>query len=69
MGLLITVNLIAWNVYGSTNAPPKRGFSFIELWMTGVQSTILLAILGMTLLTHSAVNALGNSDFPQKCFI
>ena len=45
MGLLITTSLIAWNIYGSTSAPPSRGFSNIELWITGVQCVINLAIL------------------------
>ena len=45
MGLLITISLIAWNVYGSTKAPPSRGFSKIESWITGVQCPIIFAIL------------------------
>ena len=45
MGLLITLYLISTNVYGSTEAPPNRGFSNIELWITGTQICILLAIL------------------------
>ena len=45
MGLLITLNLITWNVYGSVAAPPSRGFSYIELWITGIQINILFAIL------------------------
>ena len=47
MGLLITLYLITFNVYGSiTNiAPPKRGFSYIEVWMLGVVATISVAIL------------------------
>ena len=45
MGLLITISLITWNVYGSTKAPPSRGFSKIELWITGVQCPIIFAIL------------------------
>ena len=44
MGLLITTYLIASNVYGSVDAPPSRGFSNVELWITGVQCNILLAI-------------------------
>ena len=44
MGLLITTSLIAWNVYGSTKAPPSRGFSYIEVWITGVQTNITGAI-------------------------
>ena len=49
MGLLITVNLITWNVYGSTHAPPSRGFSYIEVWISGVQCNILLAIIEYTI--------------------
>ena len=45
MGLLVTVKLIAWNVYGSTKAPPSRGFSYIEMWITGIQCNIVLAIV------------------------
>ena len=48
MGLLITLYLITFNVYGSISsnmAPPERGFSYIEVWMTGVLITIGSAIL------------------------
>ena len=45
MGLLITLYLIATNVYGSLNAPPSRGFSYVEVWIIGVQCNILLAIM------------------------
>ena len=44
MGLLITSSLISWNVYGSTKAPPSRGFSYIEVWISGVQTNIIGAI-------------------------
>ena len=44
MGLLTTLYLITCNVYGSTEAPPNRGFSNIEVWITGVQICILLAV-------------------------
>ena len=48
MGLLITLYLITFNVYGSISenlAPPERDFSYIEVWMTGVVITISFAIL------------------------
>ena len=45
LGLLVTLNLIVMNVYNSVNAPTKRGFSFIEVWMLGVQIPILVGIL------------------------
>ena len=44
LGLLVTLYLIASNVYNSVKAPEDRGFSYIEVWMTGIQIMILLAI-------------------------
>ena len=44
MGLLITLFLISTNFYESLKAPQTRGFSYIEVWMFGTQSIILLAI-------------------------
>lgn len=44
LGLLITLNLIASNVYSAADAPTERGFSHIEVWMTGIQFTIMLAL-------------------------
>ena len=45
MGLLVTLHLISSNVYNSLNAPQKRGFSYIEVWMIGAQGVILMALL------------------------
>ena len=45
MGLLITLYLILINTYVSVDAPIKRGFSSIESWFVGIQTSILLAIL------------------------
>ena len=44
-GLLITIYLITENVYGSTEAPPDRGLSYIEIWTIGIQFPMLLALL------------------------
>ena len=44
MGLLITLFLISTNFYQTLQAPQTRGFSYIEVWMFGTQSIILLAI-------------------------
>lgn len=44
LGLLITLYLIASNVYGSVKAPAKRGFSYLEIWMMGVHIPMLVAI-------------------------
>ena len=40
--MLLMLHLISINVYNSTSAPPGRGFSYIELWMVGMQIPILL---------------------------
>ena len=48
MGLLITSYLITCNVYGSVEAPPNRGFSYIDIWATGIQCNILMAIIEFT---------------------
>ena len=44
MGMLITLYLIQINTYNSIKAPPKRGFSSVELWFEGMQAPILIAI-------------------------
>ena len=41
---------IATNVYNSVKAPAKRGFSYIEIWMIGVQIPIPLGILEYAIL-------------------
>ena len=45
MGMLIMLYLIQINTYISVKAPPKRGFSTIEIWFVGMQAPILLAVL------------------------
>ena len=42
--MLVTLDLIASNVYNSVKGPTLRGFSFIEIWNVGVQFPILLGI-------------------------
>ena len=44
LGLLVTLYLIAINVYNSVEIPTKSGFSFIEIWMIGIQVPILVGI-------------------------
>ena len=45
MGMVITLCLISFNVYNAVDAPPRRGFSYIELWMIGMEVPIILSIL------------------------
>ena len=44
LGLLVTLYLITSNIYNAITAPSTRGYSYIEVWMSGIQITILLAI-------------------------
>ena len=37
--------LIATNVYNSVKAPAERGFSYIEIWMIGIQIPILTGLI------------------------
>ena len=41
---MVTLYLIAANVYGTVEAPKDRGFSYIEVWMVGIQLTIFVAL-------------------------
>ena len=50
LAFLVTLYLITANVYGAVEAPVSRGFSFIEIWMVGIQITILLAIFEYALI-------------------
>ena len=50
LGLLVTLNLIFFNVYNSVKGPPSRGFSYIEIWMAGMQIPILIGILEYAIL-------------------
>ena len=42
--MIVTLYLISANVYNAVEAPPTRGFSYIEVWMLGTQAPILLAL-------------------------
>ena len=58
MGLLVTLFLISSNVYNSVTAPSDRGFSYLEIWLIGVQGPIVLAILeyGIILAWQESLN-------------
>lgn len=68
MGLVITLCLISFNVYNAVDAPPSRGFSYIELWMIGMEIPIVLAlleysfILGMKRSLGARLKSFGNID-------
>ena len=42
LGLLVTLDLIFTNVYNSVEGPKSRGFSYIEVWMVGMQIPIII---------------------------
>ena len=56
MGLLVTLHLISSNVYNSLNAPQKRGFSYIEVWMIGAQGVL-----------DGSVNRIRFGNLTEKC--
>ena len=43
--MLLTINLIVTTVYVSIEAPPKRGFSFMEIWIIGMQIPSIVAMV------------------------
>ena len=64
--MLVTLFLISTNVYSSINAPPERGFSYIELWIVG-----MFLPIGFALVEYSII--LGMKKYQnnknQKLFI
>ena len=44
IGLIVTLFLISSNVYVSVDAPPDRGFSYIEIWIIGSWAPIFFAL-------------------------
>ena len=69
MGLTITLYLITFIVYSSISAtsPSARGFSYIEIWMAGVVSTISIAILEhVFILASKRMNVFSNPDHVAK---
>ena len=64
MGLLVTLYLIATNLYISFDAPANRGFSYLDLWMLGTILPIITAILEYGILL--AVSKYGHGTFLGK---
>ena len=68
MEMVITLCLISFNVYNAIDAPPKRGFSYIEVWMVGMEIPIIFAlleysiILGLKRCSHKKFKFLGNIE-------
>ena len=44
MAMLLTILLISTTIYVAVEAPPKRGMSYIEIWIIGMQIPTLIAI-------------------------
>ena len=44
MGMIVTLYLISAVVYNAVDAPSRRGFSNIEVWVLGAQFPIILAL-------------------------
>ena len=54
MAMVLTISLISSTIYVSIEAPPKRGMSYIEIWIIGMQIPTLVAIFetGFVLLKY-----------------
>ena len=61
--MLITLQLIVTNVFNSVKAPTKRGFSFVEIWMVGVQIPILIGIF-----EYGIILAMKKSQLEKETF-
>ena len=70
MGMIITLCLISFNVYNAVDAPPSRGFSYIEVWMVGMEIPIVMALLEYSAILGlkrcSQNKALGKIEFNIK---
>ena len=44
MAMVLTISLISSTIYVAIEAPPKRGMSYIEIWIIGMQIPTLVAI-------------------------
>ena len=69
--MLVTLFLISTNVYSSINAPPERGFSYIELWMVGMQLPICIALVEYSIILgmkkyHNKIDSGENSQLFMK---
>ena len=70
--MLTMLYLIQINTYNSVKAPPKRGFSSIEVWFVGMQAPILVAIFeyGIILALKKFLGKMvqGKNLNPEKLF-
>ena len=66
LGLLVTLHLIVTNVFNSVKAPTKRGFSFVEIWMVGVQIPILIGIFEYGIILAMKKSQLEKETFTTK---
>ena len=67
MMLLLTMLLISTTNYVAVEAPPKRGMSYIEIWIIGMQIPMLIAIFetGFVLLQYRKQQKLQKSVRPM----
>ena len=52
MGMIVMLYLISANVYNTVGAPLTRGFSYVEVWILGIQAPILLALFEYGFILH-----------------
>ena len=62
MTILLTNLLISMTIYVTVNAPPQRGFSFIEIWIIGMQVPTLVAVLESSIILFLQRTKFKNKD-------
>ena len=50
--MIVMLYLISANVYNTVGAPLTRGFSYVEVWILGIQAPILLALFEYGFILH-----------------
>ena len=64
---MVTLYLIASNTYASVKGPTNRGFSYIEIWMTGVQISMLMAIIEYGIILAIRKDKKISNDIDEIC--
>ena len=64
MAILLTILLIEMPMYVTVNAPPQRSFSYIEIWIIGMQVPTLVAVLesSVVLFLKRRIDVKGNNE-------
>ena len=63
--MLLTITLIVTTFYVTTEAPPTRGMSFLEIWIIGIQIPTIVAMFQSGLSSAFIMNATEKLDVEE----